>query len=76
MNSSLYFYIVSQKELIMKKTLFIYGCLKFNFLSLIGAIAIAPYGFFKNQKHYNLTYFSQKLFFNVKITLSKIWSEL
>jgi len=27
--------------------------------------------FFKIQKHYNLTYFSQKLFFNVKITSYK-----
>ena len=38
-----------------------------NLTSLIGAMAIAPYGFSKNPKHYNLTYFSQKLFFNVKI---------
>jgi len=27
----------------------------------------APYGCFKIQKHYNLTYFSHKLCFNVKI---------
>jgi len=40
---------------------------QFNLTSLIGAMAIAPYGFFENSKHYNLTYFSQKLFFNVKI---------
>ena len=39
----------------------------YNLTSLIGAMAIAPYGFFENLKHYNLTYFSQKLFFNVKI---------
>ena len=34
---------------------------------IIGAMAIAPYGFHQNQKHDNLTYISQKLFFNVKI---------
>ena len=48
------------------------------YLLEVGAMAIAPYGCFKNQKHYNLhqrafprythgTYFLQKLFFNVKI---------
>ena len=26
------------------------------------------------QKHYNLTYFSQNIFFNVKITLLEKWS--
>jgi hypothetical protein len=43
---------------------------KFEFFSLpyVGAMAIAPYRFFKNQKHYNLPHFSHKLFFNVKIT--------
>jgi len=46
---------------------------QFNLTSLIGAMAIAPYGFFENSKHYNLTYFSQKLFFNVKMTLCKSW---
>jgi len=40
---------------------------QFNSTSLIGAMAIAPYEFFENSKHYNLPYFSQKLFFNVKI---------
>jgi len=40
---------------------------QFNLTSLIGAMAIAPYGFSKNPKHYNLTCLSQKLFFNVKI---------
>ena len=33
------------------------------------------YEVLKNQKHENLTYFSQKLFFNVKITLYKKWSK-
>ena len=32
-----------------------------------GAMAIAPYGFSLNPKHYNLTYLSQKIFFNVKM---------
>ena len=32
-----------------------------------GALENAPYGVLQNPKHYNLTYFSQKLFFNVKI---------
>ena len=51
-----------------------YGCFeafwrKFYFIQtqLNGAMAIAPYGFLLNLKHYNLTYLSQKLFFNVKI---------
>ena len=33
-----------------------------------GALANAPYGFLQKQEYYNLTYFSQKLFFNIKIT--------
>jgi len=37
------------------------------FMPIVGAIAIAPYGFFKTLKYYNLIYFSQKLFFNVKM---------
>jgi len=35
------------------------------------------YGALKNstlQKHYNLTYFSHNIFFNVKITLLEKWS--
>jgi hypothetical protein len=65
-------------------------------MPIVGAMAIAPYGFFdvkslsarlsfipilfngalenstlrnffQNPKHYNLTYFSHKIFFNVKI---------
>jgi len=35
------------------------------FMPDIGAMAIAPY---RIQKYYNLTYFSQKIFYNVKIT--------
>jgi len=37
------------------------------FMPIIGAIAIAPYEFFKTLKYYNFIYLSQKLFFNVKI---------
>jgi len=37
------------------------------FMPIVGAIAIVPYGFFKTLKHYKFIYFSQKLFFNVKI---------
>ena len=37
------------------------------YLLEVGAMAIAPYGCFKIQKHYNLSYFSQELFFNVKL---------
>jgi len=41
--------------------------IQFYFVLMVGAMAIAPYGFFVNLKHYNLTYFSQNIFFNVKI---------
>jgi len=37
------------------------------FMTIIGAMAIAPYGFYKNKKHDNMPYFSHKIFFNVKI---------
>ena len=42
---------------------------KFLFMpiSINGALETAPYGFFLNPKHYNLTCLSQKLFFNVKM---------
>ena len=43
----------------------------FFLVFIIGAMAIAPYGFLLNLKHYNLTYLSQKLFFNVKIVKNK-----
>jgi hypothetical protein len=36
-------------------------------MPIVGAMAIAPYGFLENQKHDNLPHFSHKLFFNVKI---------
>jgi len=45
----------------------------FDFMPNIGAMAIAPYGI---QKYDNMSYFSQKLCFNVKIALSERWSEL
>jgi len=32
------------------------------FMPIIGAMAIAPYEFYKNQKHYNFIYFLQKRF--------------
>ena len=46
---------------------------KLCFLPILfcGALKTAPY---KIQKHYNLTYFSRKLLFNVKITPYKHWS--
>ena len=40
-------------------------------ISINGALKTAPYSFFLNLKHYNLTYLSQKLFFNVKILKNK-----
>ena len=36
-------------------------------ISLNSALKTIPYGFLLNLQHYNLTYLSQKLFFNVKI---------
>ena len=47
----------------------------FVFIPNICAMEIAPYGCFKIQKYDNMSYFSQKLCFNVKMALSERWSE-
>jgi len=82
----LQFFVKFRVYAYLKKALVGYGfslpskLTSFNFLSLIFCLfsfdgRLKPYPTsFKLLKDYNLTYFSKKLFFNVKITLSKIWS--
>jgi len=48
-------------NLIFKIKLYIYSLLE------VGAMAIAPYGYFKIEKYDNMPHFSHKLCFNVKI---------
>jgi len=48
-------------NLIFKMKLYIY------YLFEVGAMAIAPYGYFKIEKHDNMPYFSHKSCSNVKI---------
>jgi len=44
---------------------------RFSFMRILFDGRLKPYPtYFKFQKYYNLTYFSQKLFFNVKIQKS------
>jgi len=43
------------------------GNLFFLPIFICGALKTAPYGGFINNEYYNLTYFSHKLFFDVKI---------
>ncbi len=46
----------------------------FGFVGVVRGLH--PTGFYKNQKHYNLTSFLSILFFNVKISPYKKWSKL
>jgi len=46
----------------------------FNLYKLMSDRGQSDLRLFENLKYYNLTYFSQKLFFNIKMLLYKQWS--